>query len=167
MNYFSIGLLHTIYPDALIVHVVRDPLENLVAASMHDSSTSSDFGVHEYTCDWNALVELYRAYRLMMRHWDDVLPGRIIHIRYEDWIQDPNGMTDILIERIGLSSNGVSLKIPRSETAVQSFQPYAEGFDQLSGLLSDLGGYKLPFTLKRQCQEMDSSFRQRRGQDEL
>ncbi len=49
MNYYSIGLLHTIYPDALIVHVVRDPLENLVAASMHDSSTSSDFGIHDYS----------------------------------------------------------------------------------------------------------------------
>ncbi|GAX28102.1 hypothetical protein FisN_2Hu076 [Fistulifera solaris] len=167
MNYYSIGLLHTIYPNALIVHVVRDPLENLVAASMHDSSTFSDFGLHDYTCNWNVLVELYRAYRQMMRHWDDVLPGRVIHIRYEDWIQDPNGMTEILLKRIGLSSNGVPLKIPRSETAVRSFQPYAEGFGDLSGLLSDLGGYQVPFTLKSQYQETGSSFRQGRGQDEL
>ncbi|GAX19074.1 hypothetical protein FisN_3Lu020 [Fistulifera solaris] len=167
MNYYSIGLLHTIYSDALIVHVVRDPLENLVAAFMHDSSTSSDFGIYDYTCNWDVLVELYRAYRQMMRHWDDVLPGRIIHIRYEDWMQDPNGMTDILLERIGLSSNGVSLKIPYSATAVRSFQPYAEGFDQLSELLSDLGGYQLLYTLKSQYQETDLRFRQRRGQDEL
>ncbi len=102
-----------------------------------------------------------------MRHWDDVLPGRVIHIRYEDWLQDPNGMTEMILKRIGLSSNGVPLKISPSETAVRSFQPYAEGFGELSELLSDLGGYQVPFTLKSQDQETGSSLSQGREQDEL
>lgn len=148
MNYYSIGLLHTIFPEALIVHVVRDPLENLVAAMMHDSSSSlSEFGVHDYACDWNVLVELYRAYREMMRHWEEVLPGRITHVRYEDWIADPTGMASALLERIHLTSDR-SLVIPHHEAAVHAFRPYEEEFDRISKSLTDLGVYNVPFTLK-------------------
>lgn len=150
MNYYSIGLLHAIFTDALIVHIVRDPLENLVAAFMKDSSLPSEFGVLDYTCDWNVLVELYQAYREMMQHWENVLPGRITHVRYEDWVADPTGMASAVLDRIHLPSDSVSLALPQHETDVQAFQPYSETFDRLSDLLSRLDVYNLPSTLKSQ-----------------
>jgi tetratricopeptide (TPR) repeat protein len=97
-NYFNVGFIHMLYPRALILHVMREPMDTLWSAHKHEFAS----GALEYTADLTALTEMYRAYRAVMEHWDHVLPGRIKHIRYEDLVNDMSGMARAIIAATGL-----------------------------------------------------------------
>jgi Sulfotransferase family len=97
-NYFNIGFIHMLYPKALILHVVREPMDTIFSAYKHEFPA----GGLEYTSDMHALSELYLSYRQVMEHWDAVLPGRVTHIRYEDLVHDMPGMARALIAATGL-----------------------------------------------------------------
>merc|ERR1719182_472668 len=56
----------------------------------------------EYTRSMDALLQTYAEYRELMRHWDEVLPGRVIHIKYEELVQDLEPVARRLLRLIGL-----------------------------------------------------------------
>jgi hypothetical protein len=82
-NYNNVGLIHMIYPNALILHVAREPMDTIFSAYKHEFPP----GTLDYTSDFHGLTELYHAYRDIIEHWDTVLPGRVTHIRYEDLVE--------------------------------------------------------------------------------
>ena len=75
-NYMNVGFIHLLFPNALILHIAREPMDTLY------SSYKLDFppGGLEYTSDFNALAQMYKTYRTVMEHWDNVLPGRVTHV---------------------------------------------------------------------------------------
>lgn len=86
-NYNNVGFIHLLFPNALILHVAREPMDTLLSAYKHDFPP----GGLDYTSDFTGLAELYHSYRDVMQHWDTVLPGRVTHVRYEDMVTDlPN-----------------------------------------------------------------------------
>ena len=97
-NYYNVGFIHMLYPQALILHVMREPMDTLFSAHKHEFP----HGSLEYTADVTALTELYQAYRHVMEHWDRVLPGRVTHVRYEDMVHDMPGMARAIIAATGL-----------------------------------------------------------------
>ena len=38
----------------------------------------------------DALLQTYAEYRELMRHWDEVLPGRVTHVKYEELVGNLN-----------------------------------------------------------------------------
>ena len=97
-NYFNIGFIHMLYPKALILHVMREPMDTIFSSFKHEFPS----GGLEYTSDVQALSEMYTSYRDVMDHWDQVLPGRVTHIRYEDLVDDLPKMARALIAATGL-----------------------------------------------------------------
>lgn len=97
-NYFNVGFIHMLYPNAIILHVMREPMDTLFSAYKHEFPSGS----LEYTSDVQALTEMYRAYRSVIDHWDRVLPGRIVHVRYEDMVNDMPGMAKAIIAATGM-----------------------------------------------------------------
>ena len=41
-----------------------------------------------FTYDLFELGEYYLEYHQMMQHWDEVLPGKVLHVQYEDVVAD-------------------------------------------------------------------------------
>ncbi|GAX10114.1 hypothetical protein FisN_3Lh305 [Fistulifera solaris] len=115
-NYNNIGFIQMLYPHALILHVVREPMDTLFSAYKHEFPS----GTLDYTCDFESLAELYRAYREIMVHWDKVLPGRVTHIRYEDMVNDMPGVAKKIIEAAGLPWNETVLDFHKKKHAVNT-----------------------------------------------
>jgi hypothetical protein len=101
VNYRNIALIHLLFPNAIILHVVRDPLDTLL------SCYTKRFGNEEllWTMDANNLVAEYAAYLELMAHFHKVIPrkNRLIDISYEALVINPERvLRDIIIDKMQL-----------------------------------------------------------------
>lgn len=159
-NYMNVGFIHMLFPKALILHVAREPMDSVFSAFKHEFPP----GTLEYTADFQAVSDLYLAYREVMEHWDSVLPGRIIHIRYEDMVRDMPGMAKAIIKATGLEWDEGVLQFHKKKHAVNtysstqvregvytksidSWRRYEEQLQPLVELLGERANYDLKTTL--------------------
>lgn len=97
-NFNFIGMIHLAFPNARIIHTMRDPVDNCVSCF---SLRFTDG--HHYTYDLAELGRYYRRYESLMAHWHRVLPpGRILDVRYEDVVADVEGQARRLLAHCGL-----------------------------------------------------------------
>jgi Sulfotransferase family len=115
-NYYNIGFIQLLYPNALILHVAREPMDSIFSAFKHEFPP----GTLDYTSDFTGLAELYHTYRDVMEHWDDVLPGRITHIRYEDMVKDFEGTARAIIKAANLPWDDSVLQFHKKKHAVNT-----------------------------------------------
>ena len=115
-NYYNIGFIHMLYPNALILHVAREPMDSLFSAYKHEFPP----GTLDYTSEFKSLAELYVAYRELMDHWDRVLPGRVTHVRYEDMVHDMPSVAQAIIRATGLPWDESVLDFHKKKHAVNT-----------------------------------------------
>jgi tetratricopeptide (TPR) repeat protein len=92
-NYMHIGMIQLIFPDAIILHSVRDPVDNCLACFRKLFRTGN-----EWTYDLADIGAQYRRYRRMMAHWETVLPGRVIPVVHEELVADSERKIRWLVE---------------------------------------------------------------------
>lgn len=100
-NYMNIGIIHLLFPNAIILHVVRDPLDTLL------SCYSKRFGTSElsWTMDIHNLVAEYASYLELMGHFRRVTPrkNRLIDVSYESLVINPERvLRDIIVDKLQL-----------------------------------------------------------------
>jgi hypothetical protein len=97
-NFAFAGLVHLLFPNAAIIHAVRDPIDTCV------SCYSTVFGRGQsFSYDLAELGRYYRRYRDLMEHWHSVLPaGCILDVRYEDLVGDFEPQVRRLLDFCGL-----------------------------------------------------------------
>ena len=95
-NYRSIGFIHYVYPEAVIVHMVRDPMDTLLSCFTH----KFDHHGLEWSMNEDNLVDQFVIYLQIMNHFRRVLPGRIIDVRYEELVNDPERVLRPLLGRM-------------------------------------------------------------------
>lgn len=132
-NFWHVGLIHLILPRAVIIDVRREPM------ACAFSNLKQLFGTtnQEFAYGVDDIARYYRTYLNLMRHWDDVLPGRVLQTPYEDVIDDLEGGVRRMLDHCGLSFEPTcltfhetrrSIRTPSSE---QVRQPLGrEGLDQ-------------------------------------
>jgi tetratricopeptide (TPR) repeat protein len=64
-NYMNVGFIHLLFPNALILHVAREPMDTIFSAYKHDFPS----GGLDYTSEFEGLAQLYHSYRDVMDHW--------------------------------------------------------------------------------------------------
>jgi tetratricopeptide (TPR) repeat protein len=124
-NFLRIGLIRLILPGAKIIHVLRDPVETCL--SCFSKLFTDD---QPYTYDLGELGRYYRAYRVMMAHWRNILPpDTLLEIRYEDIVADLEGQARRLLSQCGLSWDDRCLafhdhrRVVRTASAAQVRRP--------------------------------------------
>ena len=115
-NYYNVGFIHMLFPNALILHIVREPMDTIFSAYKHEFPA----GTLDYTSDFSSLAELYHGYRDLMDHWDKELPGRVTHIRYEDLVHDMPGVAKKIIEATNLQWDDSILDFHKKKQAVNT-----------------------------------------------
>ncbi|KAL3763284.1 hypothetical protein ACHAWU_008987 [Discostella pseudostelligera] len=115
-NYMNVGFIHMLFPNALILHVAREPMDTIFSAFKHDFPP----GGLDYTADFAGLAQLYHSYREVMRHWDAVLPGRVTHIRYEDMVTDLPNVAPKIIDAVGVPWDPTVLDFHKKKQAVNT-----------------------------------------------
>lgn len=83
-NYYFLGLVHLMLPNAKIIHTIRDPVDNCI------SCFSKLFNAEQnHTYDLAELGRYYRRYEHLMTHWRDILPsGSFLDVHYEAVVAD-------------------------------------------------------------------------------
>lgn len=82
-NFPLIGFVHLILPNARVINASRHPLDSLLG-----NYKQLYGGGPDYSYDMEELAEYYREYHRLMRHWERVLPGKILTVHYEDTVLD-------------------------------------------------------------------------------
>jgi tetratricopeptide (TPR) repeat protein len=96
-NFFHVGLIHLILPNAKIIDVRRHPLACGVSCFTHHFAFGQPFlyGLED-------IGYYYADYANLMAHFDAVLPGRVHRVSYERLIADPEGEIRKLLDYCGL-----------------------------------------------------------------
>ena len=96
-NFIHVGLLHLILPSAKIIDARRHPLDTCLGCYKQLFAWGQS---HSY--DMEELGEYYLQYQRLMDHWDAVLPGKVLHVHYEDVIEDLELQVRRILEHCGL-----------------------------------------------------------------
>ena len=112
-NFELIGLIALLFPNARIVHCRRDAIDNCVSCYVLPFSSA-----HSYNADLRTLGLYYREYDRLMRHWNEVFPGRIFENRYETLVEDQEAQSRRLIDHLGLPWDDACLRFFDREGAV-------------------------------------------------
>ncbi|MDH3842164.1 MAG: sulfotransferase [Chromatiales bacterium] len=98
LNFLYAGLIHQALPKARIVLLERDPMDTCYAVY----KTLFE-GVYPYSYDLVELANYFVAYRRLVRHWRDVMPGVMHVVRYEEIATNPQPVIEDLLQYCGLS----------------------------------------------------------------
>lgn len=101
-NYLLVGLIHSVFPNAAILNVVRDPLDVLVDCYRDQDNVLWRTKASRWGTNFSSLVERFTSYQLVMAHWRQVLPGRIFDVLYDDLVEDPKSALSPLLSQLGL-----------------------------------------------------------------
>lgn len=82
-NFRHVGLLHLILPNARIIDVRREPM-----ACCFSNLKQLFAKGQEFSYSIEDIAHYYRTYLEFMRHWDEVLPGKVLRVSYEDVVDD-------------------------------------------------------------------------------
>lgn len=96
-NYLNLGLIALLFPQAKVIHCVRDPLDTCLSCYMTNFATG-----HEFTRRLDWLGHFYSNYRRLMGHWFTVLDQPILGVRYEALVQDPQAQSRRIFDFLGL-----------------------------------------------------------------
>ncbi len=81
-NFVHLGLFSILFPEARIIHCVRDPLDTCF------SIYCQNFGDQNYfSYNLQDIAEYYRFYRSMMDHWKSVLPLQVFEVPYNELVK--------------------------------------------------------------------------------
>jgi tetratricopeptide (TPR) repeat protein len=131
-NFRHIGLLHLMLPNAIVIDVRREPL-----ACCFSNFKQLFASGQEFTYGLEAIARYYRTYLELMRHWDEILPGKVLRVHYEDLVEDLEPNVRRILGFCGLEFEPACLEFHKTARNVatasseQVRQPlFREGLDQ-------------------------------------
>jgi len=114
-NFMHIGLLHLILPNAKIIHAVRHPLDTCLGCYKQLFARGQSFSY-----DLVELGEYYVQYQRLMDHWDKVLPGKVLHVNYEQLVGDLEPQVRQMLKHCGLPWEAACLRFFETKRDVRT-----------------------------------------------
>ena len=115
-NFLYVGLIYIVFPNAAIVHTVRDPVDTCISCFSHLFSGDID-----YSYDLRELGRYYSHYLRLMEHWRRVLlHDRILEVKYEEVVGDLEGQGRRLLTHCGLPWDDRCLSFFTTKRPVQT-----------------------------------------------
>ncbi|MGK2924398.1 MAG: sulfotransferase [Lysobacterales bacterium] len=143
-NFQHIGLIHLILPNAKIIDARRHPMACCFSGYKQLFARGQTF-----TYGLDDIGRYYRDYVILMEHWDQVLPGRVHRVHYEEMVADTENQIRALLNYCGLPFEDACLRFYETKRAIrtpsaeQVRQPiYTEGLEQWRHYEQHLGPLK-------------------------
>ncbi|MCP4952661.1 MAG: tetratricopeptide repeat protein [Proteobacteria bacterium] len=96
-NFLHTGLAAALFPDAILIHCIRDPLDTCLSCYFQIFPGGIDFAY-----DLEDLGHYFRCYQNLMGYWREILGSRLIDLRYEELVSDPRKALQPILEKLGL-----------------------------------------------------------------
>jgi tetratricopeptide (TPR) repeat protein len=149
-NFPSAGFIHSILPNAKIIDARRDPMDACVGNLRQLYAKGQTFSYDQ--CD---IGEYYLQYLRMMAHWDNVLPGKILRVQYEDVVADLETQVRRILDFLELpwednclrfhatlrsvrTASSEQVRQPIYDSSVGFWRHYASHLDELREILAPL-----------------------------
>jgi hypothetical protein len=115
-NFWHIGLIHLVLPNAKIIDARREPIACCFGNLKQLFSTTRQ----EFSYSVDDIARYYRTYLELMRHWDAVLPARVLTVQHEDLVEDLEGNVRRMLDYCGLSFEPACLEFYKTSRSVRS-----------------------------------------------
>lgn len=116
LNFLHLGLIAMIFPQAPILHCLRDPLDTCLSIYCQHFAHPRN----TYAYDLDDIAFFYRQYLELMTHWQRVMPGRIHEIRYEKLVDNPKAEIRALIAAAGLEWDPACLESHKHAARIET-----------------------------------------------
>ncbi len=114
-NFRHIGLIHMILPNAKIIDARRGAMGCCFSGFKQLFAEGQEF-----TYGLDAVGQYYTDYVALMNHWDSVLPGKILRVRYEDVVADLDTQVRRLLDYCELPFEEACINFHQTERAVRT-----------------------------------------------
>ena len=116
-NFVNVGLIHRIFPDSPIIHVMRDPRDN--GLSNFQQNFGAKYGGMGFAFDLEHLANEINNYWKLMKHWRKIgVP--MLEFWYEDLVAEQELMSKALIQYCGLQWEDNVLDFHKLERRVKT-----------------------------------------------
>jgi predicted Zn-dependent protease len=114
-NFRHLGLIHLILPNARIIDARREPM-----ACCFSNFKQLFASGQEFTYSISDIARYYRTYLDLMRHWNAVLPGRVLRVQHEDVVEDLEGNVRRILEFCGLEFEPACVEFHKTERSIRT-----------------------------------------------
>jgi tetratricopeptide (TPR) repeat protein len=98
INSDYLGVIHSVFPNARIVYVRRNPIDTCLSCYFQPLLPS-----HGFAMDLSDLAHYYREHHRLLAHWLAVLPaGTMLDVPYEELIADQEAWTRRILDFLDL-----------------------------------------------------------------
>ena len=114
-NFFHIGLIKLILPNAKVIDARRHPLACCF------SGFKQLFGQgQEFSYGLTQIGNYYREYVALMDHWNEVLPGFVLLVQHEQVVEDLEGEVRRLLDFCELPFEAACLDFHKTERSIRT-----------------------------------------------
>jgi tetratricopeptide (TPR) repeat protein len=114
-NFAHVGFIHLMLPNARIIDARRHPLGCCLSGFKQHFARGQNFSY-----DLAEIGRYYRDYVELMAHFDEVLPGRVHRVFYENMVEDTEAEVRRLLEYCGLPFEDAVLRFHENQRAVRT-----------------------------------------------
>lgn len=143
-NFRHVGLIHLILPNAKIIDAHRDAMACCFSGFKQLFAEGQEF-----TYGLEEMGRYYNGYVDLMAHWNDVLPGKVLKVQYEDVVADIESQVRRILAYCELPFEQACVDFHQSDRTVRTAsseqvrQPiYASGLEQWKKFEPFLGPLK-------------------------
>ncbi len=146
-NFRHIGMIKLILPNAKIIDARRDPLGCCFSGFKQLFAEGQEF-----TYGLEEIGHYYRGYVDLMDHWDEVIPGAVLRVIYEDVVNDTEAQVRRILEYCGLefeeacvnfhktkrevrTASSEQVRQPINTKGLEAWKPYEAWLDPLKNAL--------------------------------
>ena len=114
-NFVHIGLIKLILPNAKIIDARRNPMDSCFSCFKQYFAKGQHF-----TYDLDDIARYYKDYLRLMNFWNELFPGEIFTIDYEDVINEPNQKITELLSFCNVEFEDSCLNFHKSKRPVKT-----------------------------------------------
>lgn len=112
-NFLHIPLINKLFPNAKIIALLRDPLDNTMSAYKQHFSQGNDFSFNV-----NNTLFYTSIYYSLLQHWGAIEPGLIYHLHYAALVKDTEKTIRSLLSYCDLEFEEACLQFYKSKRRI-------------------------------------------------
>jgi len=114
-NFIHVGLIHLMFPGARIIDARREPM-----ACCFSGFKQLFADGQEFTYSLADIARYYKSYLQLVQHWEEVLPGKVLRVQYENVVEDAEHEVRRMLEFLEVPFEEACLDFYKTERSVRT-----------------------------------------------